>query len=123
MAWASGAVFRDADPEAFGFERREEALHHGVVTIACIAAMLGEMKLFQLTKAWLSVGIMTRPAAPPMSEIQELRQQVATPKNGGYRATSECASPNGSSEGTGEQFGVIIRREGRRFRLSRGPAR
>jgi len=75
-----GAVFRDAAPEVFGFERREKALYRGVVIIAGIAAMLGEMKLFQLTKAWLSVGIMTRPAAAPMSEIQELRQQVAALK-------------------------------------------
>ena len=41
-----GAVFRDAASEAFGFERREKALHPGGVIIAGIAAMLREMKLF-----------------------------------------------------------------------------
>jgi hypothetical protein len=46
-----GAVFRDAAPEAIGFERREKALHRGGVIIKSIAAMLGEMKLFQITKA------------------------------------------------------------------------
>jgi hypothetical protein len=39
--------------------------------------VLAAVKLFQLTKAWLSVGIMTRPGAAPISEIQDLRQQVA----------------------------------------------
>jgi hypothetical protein len=46
-----GAVFRDAAPEAIGFERREKTLHRGGVIIKSIAAMLGEMKLFQITKA------------------------------------------------------------------------
>src|SRR5271165_5423613 len=117
MAWASGAVFRDADPEAFGFERREEALHHGVVIIAGIAAMLGEMKLFQLTKAWLSVGIMTRPAAVPMSEVQELRQQVAALKAEVVDLQANVPVPTVRWRGRETSSG--FRREGRTFRLSR----
>jgi len=46
-------------------------------SILCLVCVLAAVKLFQLTKAWLSVGIMTRPAAAPISEIQDLRQQVA----------------------------------------------
>ena len=74
-------------------------------SILCLVCVLAAVKLFQLTKAWLSVGIMTRPAAAPISEIQDLRQQVAAQgkeitaqgeqiaalKAEGCRSTSACA--------------------------------
>src|SRR5271166_1912574 len=98
---------------------REKALHRGVVIIAGIAAMLGEMKLFQLTKAWLSVGIMTRPAAVPMSEVQELRQQVAALKAEVVDLQANVPVPTARWRGRENSSG--FRREGRRFRLSRDP--
>ena len=66
-----------------------------------------------------SVDCMTRPAAAPMSEIQELRQQVAALKAEVVDLQANVPVPTVRWRGRKNSSG--LRREGRRFRLSRDP--
>jgi hypothetical protein len=89
-------------------------------SILCLVCVLAAVKLFQLTKAWLSVGIMTRPTAAPISEIQDLRQQVVAQGKEITAQGEQIAAlkarvadlqanvpiSKGPLEGTGEHYGV-----------------